>query len=87
MNTLLGKKNYNEAVEVSKFIQSFKFIYILFVDKGIDFAIEDFIEEWGNNFLIGLVEYSCNKILDSTKDKKYYKVSIISTIYLYLTLI
>lgn len=81
MNTLLNKKNYKEAVEIAKFIKNQQFICILFINKGIDFAIEDIVEEWGQDFLLFLVRYSCSAIIESSQGKPYYKVSSISNIF------
>jgi hypothetical protein len=69
-------KNYHEAVEVARFIKNYEFVYILFINKSIDLPINDFVEEWGSSFLLGLVKYSCSTIVESAKDKPSYEVNI-----------
>ena len=59
MNTLLDSNNFQEAVEVARSIRHYQFIYYLFINYDIQFSIEDFIEEFDAEFLLGLVRFSC----------------------------
>lgn len=78
MNYLISNTYHKEAIQVAKFIKSFDFINKLFVNLGIDFAIEDFVEDWGNSYLHSLVTHSCNTIVQSTDQGQYFKVRSLS---------
>jgi hypothetical protein len=82
MNYLISKKHYKEAINLARFISSYDFINKLFINLGIDFRIEDFIEEWGNKYLVSLVHYSCQVIVEGAERGQSYKVNYFSIFFL-----
>lgn len=77
MNYLISKRHHKEAIQVAKYIKSFDFINKLFINLGIDFAIEDFVEEWGTSYLHSLVTYSCEMIILSANTGESFKVQFL----------
>jgi len=74
MDYLISKKHYRDAIQLAKYIKNFDFINKLFINIGIDFAVEDFVQEWKPDFLESLVVHSCNMIVTSAENKQSFKV-------------